>query len=532
MPEGRFPGTVAPSELRAVKVGETEVMLAGLPGGEVTALSSHCTHWGAPLSEGFVVGETVVCPWHRACFDLRSGACTGPPGMDALARYDVRREGDELVVTVPDEAPDRTPPSRKASGTGRTIVVVGLGGAGRSAADTLLSEGVEGCLVLVSAEAHGPHDRPMLSKSYLRGEDEDYLPLRDAAFYRARGADVRLGRRVTRLNAATKVLALDDGTALAYDVCILASGARPRPLDVPGANLRGVYTLRDTPDADEIRAAASRARHAVVVGSGFIGLEVAASLCQRGLGVTVVSRDALPLAHIVGERLARRILKGYEARGVHFVNEASVEAVLGVDRVERVRLTTGDEVEAGLVVAGLGVVPATDFVEGVERTPDGGIIVDAHLRAADGLFVAGDAAAFPLTGGRRVRIEHWRVASGHGRTAALGALGRNGVYRDVPYFWSNLLDFDFDLLGYPSREAEVHYDGDVDEGAFLAWFVREGRVEALLQSGRDDVAMATYALISAGHLPAYAEIAKGADLVERARGLSVGPPPAGMASVR
>ncbi|WP_158809343.1 NAD(P)/FAD-dependent oxidoreductase, partial [Beijerinckia sp. L45] len=291
---------------------------------------------------------------------------------------------------------------------------------------------------------------------------------------------------VVSLDTEARTITFEDGRSLSYDSALLATGGVPRPFDVPGHALSGVHLLRTPADAEAIVRTAEGARRAVVVGAGFIGLEAAASLRERGLDVTVVAPQTAPLEDRLGTLIGNVFRRVHEREGIVFQLGQEVEALEGEDgRVTRVRLKGGAVLEADLVLAGLGVTPATDQFRGARRE-DGGLAVDAHLKVVDGLYAAGDIAAFPLYGnGPRTRVEHWRVAEQHGRVAALNMIGQATPYDAVPVFWTIGFLKRLDYVGHAATWDDVVVDGDLEKPDFLAFYVEHGAVKALAGWGRD-----------------------------------------------
>jgi apoptosis-inducing factor 3 len=481
-------GELGDGEMREVGEGERTVLLARHEGRHY-ALSPHCTHYGAPLVDGVLSDGRIICPWHHACFDATSGAMIEPPALDSLAAFPVRVDGDEVIVELPEEIPDRVAPSAPATAPDdeRTIVIVGGGAAGYMAAQTLRECGEAGRIVMITPEQRRPYDRPNLSKDYLHGHaDPAWMPLRDDEFYAAQRIEIERGRRVTRLDAAARTITLDDGSTLGYTAAIVATGCSPRRLDVPGADLRNVFTLRSFDDADAIIAASNGARRAIVVGASFIAMEAACSLRLRGLDVTVVAPDSVPFAKTLGAEIGGLFRSEHEKHGVMFRLGNGVASIEGKDSVETVVLENGERLEADIVVAGIGVTPITDFIEGVEIDERGGILVDASMRAADGLYAAGDIAAFPdARTGERIRIEHWRTALQLGRIAARNVAGSRAMYDAIPFFWTQQFDLTLRYVGHVREWDEITVDGDLAARDFLACYMRDGRVAAAASVGRD-----------------------------------------------
>lgn len=480
---------VAAGTMKQVSIDGFDVLLVRLDDG-FRAFNAHCTHYGAPLAEGLLSDGRITCPWHHACFDARNGDLLEPPAFDALASYAVRIDGDEVVVDLPEDPPDRRPlpgPGVPSTPTDALIVIIGGGASGYMAAQTLRERGETRSITMITPERRFPYDRPNLSKDYLAGHAEPaWMPLRPEEFFEKNRIDVAQGARVRHLDAARRTLELDDERILRYDTAIIATGCVPRRLEVPGADLRNVLTLRSYDDADAIIGASGTGRRAVVVGGSFIAMEAAASLVARGVSVTVVAPDAIPFERTLGPGIGALLQRTHEANGVTFRLGATVARFEGGDSVETVVLDNGDRLSANLVVIGIGVTPATDFVEGVEKEKDGGIVVDEHLSAAKGLYVAGDVASFiDRRTGERLRIEHWRTALQLGRVAAFNIAGTPRRYESVPFFWTQQFDATVRYVGHVREWDEIVYRGDVGARRFLAYYVRGGRVRAAAAMGRD-----------------------------------------------
>jgi NADPH-dependent 2,4-dienoyl-CoA reductase/sulfur reductase-like enzyme/nitrite reductase/ring-hydroxylating ferredoxin subunit len=509
-------------EMRQVQVGETDVLLARVDG-RYYAVHGHCTHYGAPLANGALSDGIVVCPWHHACFHLPTGDQVEPPGIDSLPRFDVREDDGDVIVHVPEDAAStRTPEmTRRNPDDDRTFVVLGAGSAGAYAVEALRAAGYEGRLIMVTNENHLPYDRPNCSKAFLAGEaEEEWMFLRSADFYDERDIERWTGRTVTAVDAAAQALSFDDGETMTYDALLLCTGGRPRTLDVPGSNLNGIHTLRSYADSKALRDAAQDAEHTVVVGASFIGMEVAQSVRTLGTPVTVVAPDSIPFERILGDRIGSALHALHEDNDVAFQLGQTVDRFEGHDgAVRQVILDDGTTLDADLVVTGIGVTPATDFVQGVDKAADGAIVVDEHLQAADGLFAAGDIAQFPdWRTGAPTRIEHWRLAGQHGRLAGRNMAGARQPFRSVPFFWTRHFGTSFQYIGHASSWDEILYDGDPAEQSFIAYFIEDGRAKAVAGAGRGQELAAIQHLMRQDRMPAADELRTGSvDLVGRLR---------------
>ncbi len=474
---------VAASELAAGQ------MLVGHAGGQavllargasrVFAVGAHCTHYGAPLVDGLLVGDTVRCPYHHACFSLESGDSVRAPARDPIACFEIEERAGKLYVLGKRAAQEPATTNEPSS-----VVIIGAGAAGNSAAEKLRRLGYRGKLTLIGAEDSLPVDRPNLSKDYLAGTaPEEWIPLRSPEFYAEHQIELLQGTRVASIDSKAKSVALTNGTQLAYGALLLATGALPITTTIPGAELPHVHYLRTLADSRAIIERSAGAKRAVIVGAGFIGLEVAASLRARGLEVTVVAPDTVPLARVLGEILGQAVQKLHQAHGVSFrlgQRPASISE-------RSVRLDDGSELEADLVVFGIGVRPSVELAEAAGLTLDRGVVVDEYLRtSAPGVFAAGDIARFPeARTGHKIRVEHWVVATRQGETAALNILGKNQRFDAVPFFWSAHYDCTISYLGHAEAWERVDISGSVAKLDCAVAFRSGAHTLALATIGRD-----------------------------------------------
>jgi NADPH-dependent 2,4-dienoyl-CoA reductase/sulfur reductase-like enzyme/nitrite reductase/ring-hydroxylating ferredoxin subunit len=415
-------------------------------GADAFAIGAHCTHYGGPLAEGLVVDGTVRCPWHHACFSLETGEALRAPALNPVARYRVERSGGRLRVGG--KLPEATPPER--AGGPEAVVIVGAGAAGNAAAEALRRQGYGGPIRMIGAEASVPYDRPNLSKDYLAGNaPEEWIPLHPESFYAERQIELLLGTPAVSIDRTARAVVLADGRAIPFGprgALLLATGAEPRRLDIPGFDLPHVRTLRSLADSRAIVARAGKAARAVILGASFIGLETAASLRARGLAVTVVAPDERPLGRVLGHELADFVRRLHEEHGVAFRLETTARAIAEGE----VELAGGERLPADLVVAGIGVRPRTELAEGAGLETGDGVRVDHHLEtSASGIFAAGDIANWPdPRTGERLRVEHWVVAERQGQTAAANILGRGEAFAAAPFFWSQHYDVQISYSGH------------------------------------------------------------------------------------
>ena len=497
-------------EMKEFSAGETRILLARV-GERFHAVTSTCPHYGAPLVEGVLCGERVVCPWHHAIFNVTNGDLEEPPALDALVSYDVRVDDGRILVSVPDEIQDRRTVAMARCdprADTRQFVIIGAGAAGFAAAQTLREEGFRGSVVMITREDRAPYDRPNLSKDYLHGHAEpEWMPLRSEQFFSEHDIKLVLNKEVTRVDPLTKTITFEGGETMEYDSLLVATGGAPIRLNIPGSDLKNVCLLRSFADADSVIETAKRSRRAVVVGASFIGMEAAYSLRERGLEVTVVAPSQEPFETTLGTEVGAEFRRLHESHGVQFKLGSIVYRFDGSHNVEAVALDNGEILECDMVVVGAGVRPVTHFLEGVELDKDGAVIVDSRLRAHEGLYAAGDIVSFadPRTG-ERIRIEHWRTAQQQGRIAARNMVGHNIAFDGVPFFWTRQFDVGLLYVGHAQSWDEILYYGEVSSREFLAFYVKEDRVLAVAGMNRDREMAAVEELMRLDRMPSPAQL--------------------------
>ena len=451
-------------------------------GEELFAVGSSCPHYGAPLGEGIVVGETIRCPWHHACFSLRSGEVLRAPARDPLPRW--RVEVSDGIAYARERMEPRHRPTLTSGPLPESVLIIGGGPAGNMAAETLRSEGYSGPITMLSADAALPADRPNLSKDYLAGRaPEEWTLLRSADFYQKNGIDVRLNTRVTRIDPGQCTIEFADGSRQDYGALLLATGAEPVRLDVPGADLDHVHYLRTLGDSRALVAKAEKARTVVVVGASFIGLEVASSLRASGLDVHVVGPEAIPMARVLGPQLGSFIRSVHEQHGVTF---HLGQTAVSIDN-DAVTLANGERIGADLVVIGIGVRPSIALAQQAGLAIDRGVLVDQFLEtSAPGVFAAGDIARWPDPhSGEAIRVEHFVVAERQGQTAARNMLGRREPFDAVPFFWTEQHDLSIAYVGHAEKWDEIVIDGSIEARDCALSYMRDGRRQAVAVIHRD-----------------------------------------------
>jgi NADPH-dependent 2,4-dienoyl-CoA reductase/sulfur reductase-like enzyme/nitrite reductase/ring-hydroxylating ferredoxin subunit len=441
------------------------------------AVGGKCTHYGAPLGDGICVKGEIRCPWHHAAFDTATGEAVGAPALNPIPVYDTTvRDGRIFVTGLKErETGEATPPLAPES-----VVIVGAGAAGAAAAEALRRYGYTGPISMIGVEA--PVDRPNLSKDYLAGTaPEEWMPLRSAEFYDEARIDL-IGETVSAIDSAARSVQLEGGRRLAYGALLLATGAEPRRLSVPGGDLPHVHYLRSLEDSRAIIAALEDATRVAVIGAGFIGLEVAASLRHREIEITVIAPEEVPLASLVGQTLGHFVEDLHREHGVEFRLGRGVTGI----RANEVILDDESEVAADLVVIGIGVAPRTDLGESAGLAVDDGIVVDDHLRTTDPhIWAAGDVASYPGPNGEQVRVEHWVVAERQGQAAARNMLGHDVAFAEPPFFWSQHYDVPINVTGHLAGWDEEIVRGDPHERDVLVGYLKAGVVRAVASIYRD-----------------------------------------------
>jgi NADPH-dependent 2,4-dienoyl-CoA reductase/sulfur reductase-like enzyme/nitrite reductase/ring-hydroxylating ferredoxin subunit len=462
-------------------VGDQDVLLVRV-GPEIFAIDAHCSHYHGPLADGLVVGDGIRCPWHHACFDLRTGEATRAPALNPLAVWQVEHEGDRIFVRQ-----KRSQPKPRGKGPVNApdkIVIVGGGAAGFAAADMLRRQEFRGSIVMLSTDSAPPVDRPNLSKDYLAGSaPEDWLPLRPDSFYAEASIDLQLKSNVTSIDTKARNVIIAGGGTVPYDRLLLATGAEPVRLPIPGADQQHVHVLRSLADCRAIIESAKGARRAIVIGASFIGLEAAAALRARNIEVHVVAPEQRPMERVLGTDMGDFVRALHEQHGVIFHLGDTVVAIDG----KRASLKSGGVLEAEMVVVGVGVRPRLGLAEQAGLKIDRGVAVNAFLESSvAGIYAAGDIARWPDPySHENVRVEHWVVAERQGQTAARNMLGQRETFDAVPFFWSQHYDVPINYVGHAEKWDEIAIEGDIVGRDCLLKYESKGRVLAVASIYRD-----------------------------------------------
>jgi NADPH-dependent 2,4-dienoyl-CoA reductase/sulfur reductase-like enzyme/nitrite reductase/ring-hydroxylating ferredoxin subunit len=464
--------------VKAGHIGGTKAILVRR-GEEIFAIGASCSHLGAPLDQGLLVDHTVRCPWHHACFSLRTGEALCAPAFDPIPRWHV--EIDSEIIRVKPEIQAAHTPSKILSN--EPFIIVGGGAAGYAAVDMLLRNHFAGEIRWISEEGAAPYDRTLLSKDYLDGHfDEARLAIsrRDLSGHENL---VRQVGKVTRIDLASRQIVLGDGGVIRYAKLLLATGAEPKRLDLSGSDLPHVKVLRSLQDCREIIALAKQGRNVAVIGGSFIGLEAAASLRDLGCNVSVIAPETQPMARIFGPELANLVAETHRRHGVDWHVGRTVARVTD----DSVVLDDSTVIKADLVVVGIGVNPNLGLAKDAGLEVKDGVLVDEYLAtSAQDVFAAGDIACwFDRYSGTRIRVEHWVVAERQGQVAALNMMGRAERYTSVPFFWTKHFDLSIRYVGNAKRWDSLSVEGDLSKSDGIVRFEKKGQLLAIATVGRD-----------------------------------------------
>ena len=470
-----FPGHVRGKPAMIVRRGE-----------EFFAIGATCTHYGGPLAEGLVVGDTIRCPWHHAQFCLRTGVAIGAPAIAPETSYDVARGGGRLVVTPRKRHdPARVSQSRSTQkGPPQSVAIVGAGAGGTCAALELRRLGYTGELTLIDRDPNAPYDRPNLSKDFLAGTiTAKALPLQRRSQLKAQRIELLAGRSVTRLDAGRRRLTFDDGTRRQFGAIVLALGAEPVHLEIPGEKGPPIHYLRTLKESRAIIRAAKAGRRGLVLGASFIGLEVAAALRIRKVKVDVVALEQRPLEKVLGAEFGDFIRALHEEHGVTFHFGSKVSRT-GPGHVV---LETGLHLDADFIVAGVGVKPSTALAEEAGLAVDKGVVVDRFLETGStNIFAIGDAARWPSArDGALVRIEHWVLAERQGQAVARTLMGEPTPFADVPFFWSQHYDLSINYVGHAESWDKIEVDGTLSGHDCSVRYYKGAKLLAMASIFRD-----------------------------------------------
>ncbi|XP_040901679.1 apoptosis inducing factor mitochondria associated 4 [Toxotes jaculatrix] len=471
-------------QMKEVTVGDQKVLLVRTHG-QYSAVGSQCSHYNAPLVKGALVGDRVRCPFHGACFNVRTGDIEEYPGLDSLPSYKVKVEDGKVYVSINKKILKQTKRVKEMCSLvpdiKHTIVLIGGGPASLVCAETLRQNCYQGRIIMITKDTLPPFDKPKLSKAM--NVDSSSILLRSSDFYQQYGIEVWTQKEVVSVNSAVKTVKLSDGILQHYDKLLISTGCRARPLSCPGSDLQGVKLLESYEDAKEIHNSCL-GQKAVVIGASFIGMEVASFLSDKAASVTMVGSGRYPYERSLGPEIGKMTMQMLEERNVKFHMNDRVAEIKGENgKVKEVVLNSGTVLEADVVIAGIGVIPNSDFLAGSEVEVDSkkAVIVDKFMRTnITDIFSAGDVTSFPLAirGDQRVNIGHWQMSQAQGRVAALNMLQKPTKIESVPFFWTVLLGKSIRYTGYSEGYTEIIFKGKVEERKFLAFYIKDEVVVA------------------------------------------------------
>lgn len=482
-----------------------EPVLLVRKGSTTYAMGAKCTHYGGPLEQGLFDGSTIHCPWHHACFQPETGEAVEAPAIDPVSSYTLEQRNGRLFVTGKTSYRGHSAPLASVPSS---VMIVGGGAAGFAAVEMLRRHGYQQPVTMITDDQAYPYDRPNVSKDYLAGNaPEEWIPLRPPDWYYQNAVEVHQNRRVTRIVPEAQFVELDDGRRLDYGALLLATGASPNRLDVPGAQLPHVHYLRTLSDSRSIITHAKQTRRAVIVGASFIGLEVAASLRARNVDVHLVASDEVPMQQILGVELGRFIQEVHEQHGIQFHLGQTLTSI----GEHSVTLKNGNQLDADLVVVGIGVRPNLELAEQAGLRMEHGVLVDEYLRtSAPAIWAAGDIARWPdRYSGNAIRVEHWVVAERHGQAAARNMLGRHEPFTTAPFFWSRHYDVAIAYVGFAQEWDSVNVVGSIPDRDCLVAYRKNGMIVAVASINRDIDSLRVQVAMDRGDVEAVESIIQG-----------------------
>jgi len=507
-------GELQNGQIKEIEVGESGKILLIKEGDEYHAIGNKCTHYGAPLKSGAYSAGRIRCPWHGACFNVKTGDIEDYPALEGIHTFPTSQSGEDIIVTVDTEKVKnhkRTPhlcPRNESNN--QVFAIIGGGPCGLTAAQTLRENGFDGRIVLYNKEPHLPYDRIKLSKAM--NTPADRIALRPSDWFTANQIEIKLATEVTKLDAEKQVIEASDGSSLHYDRVLIASGAAPRTLPIPGHDLKNIFVLREVEQAASI-CSSFEGKKVVIVGSSFIGMEVAAFVAKKATSVTVIGMEKVPFERVLGSQVGAVLQTLHEQNGVKFMLERITKEYRPHDDHQSVRsvvLDNGTELEADIVVLGAGVIPSTKFISDqdteIKKFRDGSIIVDKFMRTSNAnVYAAGDLARFPLPllADHETRIEHYGIAQYQGRIAALNMIKEESKsFNSVPFFWTTIFGKSVRYTGHALFFDDVIFHQDPsDKFKFLAYYLHQNKVTAVCSLARDPVASAAAELFHQNRMP-------------------------------
>uniref|UniRef100_A0A3P8U329 AIF family member 3 n=1 Tax=Amphiprion percula TaxID=161767 RepID=A0A3P8U329_AMPPE len=472
-------------QMREVDLGSGRALLIK-EHGEFSAMGHKCPHYGAPLVKGVLSKGHVRCPWHGACFNIATGDIEDFPGLDSLPTFQVRVEKDKVIIRANKQAlqsQKRSKPMARCSAVINSssgfshVLIIGSGPAGLVCAETLRQEGFTDRIVMCTMDRHPPYDRPKLSKSL--DSTAEQLRLRSMEFLQDHDIELLTEKEVVAIDVKTRSVTFEDGLRMEYRKLFIATGSKPKPMNYKGKDVTNVFNIRTPEDANSIARLANN-KNAVIVGTSFVGMEVAAALTDKAHSVSVIGIESVPFKKALGEKVGKAIMK-----------------------LKEVVLKSGKVLRADVCVIGAGSIPATSFLKqsGIHLDSKGFITVNKMMQTnVDGVFAGGDVVMFPFPprNNKKVNIPHWQMAHVHGRVAALSMMGRATDIKTVPYFWSAMFGKTIRYAGYGDGFDDVIIQGDLDELRFVAFYTRSEEVVAVASMNYDPIVSRVAEVLGSG----------------------------------
>ncbi|XP_037115172.1 apoptosis-inducing factor 3 isoform X2 [Syngnathus acus] len=493
-------------QMREVDLGSGRALLIKQHG-EFSAMGHKCPHYGAPLVKGVLSKGHVRCPWHGACFNIATGDLEDFPGLDSLPTFQVRVEKDKVIIRANKQALQLQKRSKamarcsaviNSSTAFTNVLIIGSGPAGLVCAETLRQEGFTDRIIICTMDRHPPYDRPKLSKSL--DSTAEQLRLRSTDFLQDHDIELLTEKEVVAIDVKTHSITFEEGLKMEYRKLFIATGNKPKPLNYKGEDVRNVFHLRTPEDANSIARLANN-KNAVIVGTSFVGMEVAAALTDKAHSVSIIGIESIPFKKALGEKVGKVLMKLFEANRVKFYMLNEVSEMIGHHgQLKEVVLKSGKVLRADVCVIGAGCVPATSFLKQSGIHVDSKGFITVNKTNVDGVFAGGDVVTFPFPprNNKKVNIPHWQMAHVHGRVAALNMLGRVTEVKTVPYFWSAMFGKTIRYAGYGDGFDDVIIQGDLDELRFVAFYTRSEEVVAVASMNYDPIVSRVAEVLGSG----------------------------------
>nr|XP_050869297.1 apoptosis-inducing factor 3 isoform X3 [Vespula vulgaris] len=490
---------ISENEMKVVTLGKNDAkVLLVKQKGEIHALGTKCTHYGAPLHTGALGDGIVRCPWHGACFNIKTGDIEDYPGLDSLPCYKVTIDEAGLVrvqakvkdLEINKRVKDMCEYDFKNS---KTVLIIGGGPAAATCAESLRQEGFTGKIILISKEKVLPYDRVKVSK--VMNFDVNKFSLRQPSFYNDHKIETKLGQEAIGLDTDENIITLDNSETLKYDYLFLCTGCKARIPDLSGVNLENIFILRNYTDSHAVQKVLHPNKHMVIYGLGFIGMEAASYCIDKCASVTIIGRDSVPLDAIFGREIGNRIREEFETKGIKFIFNNSISKFLAKEDNDnilgKIELSNGNILEADICIIGIGTTFYTDWLKEskIKMLDNGGIIVDKYLKTnIENVYAGGDIAYAPVLGSDHISatIGHYGLAHYHGKIAALNICNKETALYSVPFFWTNLLGKSYRYTGYGKSDKVIIY-GSLENLQYFAYYVKDGKIIAMSSVGADPV---------------------------------------------